>query len=684
MMMAKIKETIEKATNTTAKDVVISVPSYFTAFQRKAVIDAAGIAGLNCLRVMNDTTASALAWGIYKEFDENEATPVLIYDIGDASTTVALAAFTKAKLKILAHAYDRTLGGRNFHRLLVDHFIQQFKSKYRIDASTNARAKARLDQACEKVKTILSANAQAPINVDSLMEDRDVSGMVTREEFEKMCQPLFDRVAAPAKQALATAGIDISKVHAVELVGGGSRMPQIASILKETLGKDISRTLNAEEVVAKGCALQCAILSPVVRVKEFKVEDVAAYPINLVWRDTSSDAMETEEPTLIFAEGTTVPALKVITFPKGKPFEMRASYAPSAKLPPGTDPYIGTWTIASVPATESGEPGKIRVKVRLDLNDIFNVESAELIETLPAEQPAGETAAATPATPQTPPATPPVAAEGAPAATEKKEEPKVRTRRTPLTLTSTPIGLSASVIQQAGEAERNRIAKDLDVKETAEKKNALESYVYETRSALGYDLAPYMVDAEREQFLAQLGNTADWLYGEGEHADKATYTARLAELKKIGDPVFKRKREDEDRPHVLQSLKSAIEQYTALADSTDPRYEHIPKEERDRVKQRVQSAADAVFAKAEESNKAEKYKDPLIWTSDIAHWKENLDSFVPLIMNKPKPAPKPEPKKEEPKKEEEPKTEGQSQPAEPMSTDGAAPEAAKPAGMDVD
>eukprot|EP01087_Luapelamoeba_hula_P007809 TRINITY_DN1918_c0_g1_i1.p1 TRINITY_DN1918_c0_g1~~TRINITY_DN1918_c0_g1_i1.p1 ORF type:complete len:796 (-),score=173.07 TRINITY_DN1918_c0_g1_i1:22-2409(-) len=676
MMLAKIKEIIEKATLTKAKDVVISVPAYFTSRQRKALVDAASVAGLNCLRLLNDTTSSALAWGIYKEFSDTDPTYIMVYDIGDASTTVAVVAYTKAKLKVLAHTYDRTLGGRNFHHAIISHFIEQFKTKYKIDVSTSVRAKARLDQACEKVKTILSANAQAPINVDSLMEDRDVSGLVTREEFEKMCQPLFERIAAPALRALSESGIDASKLASIELVGGASRMPQVANILKATLGKEISRTLIAEEVVAKGCALQCAILSPVVRVKEFKVEDTVHYPVNLVWRNLSSDAMETEEPTLLFGKGTALPAWKGITFPTGKALEMHVAYSSPGDLPPGTDPSIGVWKVEDIPATQSGEPGKIRVKVRLDIHGILTVESAELLENVT------EASAPAAAETATPPATPPVAAA---AEGEKKEAeaPKVTTKRTPLTVVSTvPQGLTPSGIHSAAEAERKRITQDIDIYETSEKKNALEAYVYETRSALEYDLAPFMANDEREKFLSELANVADWLYGDGERADKNAYTSRLTDLRKVGDPAVKRKREAEERPHSLNNLKKAIEQYGAWADTTDAKYEHISKEDRDRVKARLKEA-EAVFEKVEQSDKADKHIDPVIWSADIDQWKENLDKFVPPIMNKAKPAPAPAPAAK-PAATATPAKEG-----EPMATEQTTPgtptPASKPAaGMDVD
>jgi len=649
MYLSKLKEIVERSQGVKVKDVVLSVPVFFTSSQRKALLDAAHISELNVLRLINETTASALAWGIYKEFDEKEATYVMFFDMGDSATSVSVVAYTKGKMKVLSHAWDRALGGRSFDRMLLHHFIEEFKGKYKIDVNTNARAKARLEAACEKCKIVLSANSQAPLNVESLMEDKDVSGMVTREEFEKMSRPLLERFALPIKKALADAGIESSKLSAIELIGGGSRMPQVATVVKEILGKEHSRTLNAEEAVAKGCALQCAILSPLLKVRDFKVEDCTAFPINLEWEDVTPSAMNTDEPTEIFAKHSTIPASKVITFPRNNPVQIKASYGPSAELPAGVPPQIGTYTIPTVPQTKTGEPGKIRVKVRVDLHGVFAVESAEMTEIVPPEPE------------QAPPAEAMDTADKkeTPAGEAKKEEEKKPEKKEPTTIKhvlavqSETAGLSGHQLQQAVEAERRRIAQDIEVRETAERKNAVESYVYDTRNALSEELAPYIEEAAKEEFLRLLNATEDWLYGDGESAKRDAYIAKLAELRKLGDPVFKRKREDEDRPHAVASLKAAIEYYAGLADSTDPKYEHISQEDREKVKKKLQEAADFVLPKVQQHDTLPKTADPVILAIDINQWRENLDKYCPPIMNKPKPAPPKEEKKEE-KKEETP------------------------------
>jgi len=222
--------------------------------------------------------------------------------------------------------------------------------------------------------------------------------------------------------------------------------------------------------------------------------------------------------------------------------------------------------------------------------------------------------------------------------TEEKKPEKTETRHI-LNVQAFAAGLTPDQLKQSAEAERKRIAQDIEVRDTAEKKNALESYVYDTRAALGDDLAPYISETTKEDFLRELNATEDWIFTEGESTKKEAYVARLADLKKVGDPVYKRKREAEDRPHAFNELKAAINYYTELANSTDPKYDHISEEDRNKIRQKCQEATDFVFPKVAQHDTLPKTTDPVILAADINQWKENLDKYCPPIMNKPKPAP---------------------------------------------
>lgn len=273
MLLSNLKAIAESNLNAAVVDCCIGIPVYFTDLQRRAVIDAATIAGLHPLRLFHETTATALAYGIYKtDLPENDQLNVAFVDIGHASLQVCIAGFKKGQLKILGHSFDRSVGGRDFDEVLFQHFAAKFKEEYKIDVSQNARASLRLRVACEKLKKVLSANPEAPLNIECLMEEKDVRGFIKRDEFEQISAPILERVKRPLEKALAETGLSVEDVHMVEVVGSSSRVPAIIKILTEFFGKEPRRTMNASECVARGCALQCAILSPTFKVREFQVK----------------------------------------------------------------------------------------------------------------------------------------------------------------------------------------------------------------------------------------------------------------------------------------------------------------------------------------------------------------------------------------------------------------------------
>jgi heat shock protein 4 len=283
MILSNLKSIAEKNLQTNVADCVIGIPVFFSEIQRRAMLDAASIAGLRPLRLMHETTATALGYGIYKtDLPDNDPINVVFVDVGHAAMQVCVVAFKKGQLKVLTHAFDRSLGGRDFDEVLFDHFCEKFKEEYRIDVRSNARASQRLRTACEKMKKVLSANPEAPLNIECLMDEKDVRGFMKRDDFEKMAQPILHRVSALCERALEGANISPDKLYAVEVVGSGSRVPSIIKILTDVFKKEPSRTMNASECVARGCALQCAMLSPTFRVREFEVNGFSFYSFTLI------------------------------------------------------------------------------------------------------------------------------------------------------------------------------------------------------------------------------------------------------------------------------------------------------------------------------------------------------------------------------------------------------------------
>lgn len=272
MILSDLKGIAEKNLKSVVVDCCIGIPVYFTDLQRRAVLDAASIAGLNPLRLFHETTATALAYGIYKtDLPEDNQVNVAFVDVGHASMQVCIAGYKKGQLKVLGHAFDRCLGGRDFDEVIFQHFAAKFREEYRIDVSQNARASFRLRTACEKLKKMLSANPEAPLNIECLMDDKDVRGFLKRDELEQISVGILHRVRAPLERVLADTGLLVENIHSVEVVGSGSRVPFIIKILTDFFGKEPRRTMNASECVSRGCALQCAILSPTFKVRDFQV-----------------------------------------------------------------------------------------------------------------------------------------------------------------------------------------------------------------------------------------------------------------------------------------------------------------------------------------------------------------------------------------------------------------------------
>ncbi|THU61063.1 hypothetical protein C4D60_Mb07t19340 [Musa balbisiana] len=378
MVLSNLKSIAETNLHAAVVDCCIGIPVYFTDLQRRAVLDAATIAGLHPLRLLHETTATALAYGIYKtDLPESDQLNVAFVDVGHASMQVCIAGFKKGKLKILAHSYDRSLGGRDFDEVLFKHFAAKFKYEYKIDVYQNARACLRLRAACEKLKKVLSANPEAPLNIECLMEEKDVRGFIKREEFEHISAPILERVKGPLEKALAEAGLSVENIYSVEVVGSGSRVPAIIRILTEFFGKEPRRTMNASECVARGCALQCAILSPTFKVREFQVHESFPFSIALSWKGSAPDSQtvgsENQQSSVVFPKGNPIPSVKALAFYRSSTFTVDVVYADVGDLQVPVE--ISTYTIGPF-QTSKGERAKLKVKVRLNLHGIVSIESA--------------------------------------------------------------------------------------------------------------------------------------------------------------------------------------------------------------------------------------------------------------------------------------------------------------------
>lgn len=260
MVLTKMRETAESYLGGTVNNAVVTVPAYFNDSQRQATKDAGLIAGLNVLRIINEPTAAAIAYGLDKKVEGERN--VLIFDLGGGTFDVSLLTIEEGIFEVKSTAGDTHLGGEDFDNRLVNHFVQEFKRKHKKDLSSNARALRRLRTACERAKRTLSSSAQTSIEIDSLFEGIDFYTSITRARFEELCQDLFRGTTQPVDRVLADAKIDKSKVHEIVLVGGSTRIPRIQKLITDYFnGKEPNKSINPDEAVAYGAAVQAAILS---------------------------------------------------------------------------------------------------------------------------------------------------------------------------------------------------------------------------------------------------------------------------------------------------------------------------------------------------------------------------------------------------------------------------------------
>lgn len=675
MLLTKLKDISSTALQTPINDCVISVPSYFTNNERKALLDSAAIAGLNVLRLFNETTATALSYGIYKQDlppPEEKPRNVIFVDCGYASLQVSAVAFNKGKLKMLTTAADPYLGGRDFDLVLAEHFCKEFQSKYKIDAKSNPRAFLRLLAEVEKIKKQMSANSTSlPLNIECFMDDKDVHSSMKRVDMEQLCENLFQRVEATLVQCLEQSGLQLKDIHSVEIVGGSSRIPAIKQLIEKVFKKTPSTTLNQDEAVSRGCALQCAMLSPAVRVRDFSVTDVQHYPIYISW-DASPNG-EAGDEVEAFPKNHQVPFSKMLTFYRQEPFSIKARYGGSVPYP---DPNIGTWIVKDIKPTAEGKPQKVKVKVRVNLHGIMTVSSASMIEAKEStenESPDEQVTAnnqqqpqkdgnnennseqqnANEATPMEEGSAPGTAATPNAAAPEDGGEKKKKqiVKHIELPIEALTSGFSQVELNQFTEQEFKMIANDRQEKERADARNALEEYVYELRGKLSSEdeLGPFILESDRDQLVRQLDEMENWLYEEGEDCLRQIYVDKLGELKSKGEPVQTRKVEWELRPLILEDFSKALQLCKKAMDlirSGDPKYSHLTEEEVKKVDQAFQTAFQWVEQTRFKCASAPKHLPPPVTVAQIRQEKTNFDNTVNTVLNKPPPK-APSPPKEE-------------------------------------
>jgi heat shock protein 4 len=550
MFLTRMRATASLELKLPVSDVVLSCPVWYTDAQRRAILDAADIAGLKCLRLLNDNTAVALGYGITKlDLPTAEEKPrrVVFVNIGHSNYTATVVEFRKGELAVKSSAWDRHFGGRYMDKALVEHFAKEFKEKYKIDVMENGKARFRLAAGVEKLKKILSANNMAPLNVESIMNDVDVRSMLKREELEELMKPMLERATVPIEQALAEAGLTVADIDAIEMVGGCTRVPSLKAAIQEYFGKPLSFTLNQDEAVARGCAFSCAILSPVFRVRDFSIHDMVNYPIEFTW-EKSEDIPDEDTNLTVFQKGGVMPSTKILTFYRKHPFDLEAKYAKPEQLPGKTNPWIGRFSVKGVKEDPKGDFMICKLKARLNIHGILNVESGYYVEETEVEEPIpepqeekkeGDVRVATSPTdsvtvqpdseraakrvkpsPESVFARPSASNPASDLLTgdsqamdvdkdAPKEPPKMRKvkkqqRKGDLPLSAGTASLDEATKQIAAEKESSMIMEDKLVQDTENEKNNLESMIYELKDKILDVYAEFASDEEKAKLNAKL------------------------------------------------------------------------------------------------------------------------------------------------------------------------------------